>query len=219
MEALEELELIDKSIEKICNLYTVVCKKWSEKYPKDVFNQSSTEVKDIFVRNNDKSLNILLSVIDYADYLNTEVNLDLLKLSQEEIISHTRVKQLNSILYKLFSYETKKNINGTPGSIPINKCFNDIFGMRIITENKFDFNTIYKHISEKYPTLKCIKSDKLDYKATHIYFKIDNFNYQWELQLWYKNDEESNYVSHKKHKQKYTIWEKQFKELLKGGKK
>lgn len=40
-----------------------------------------------------------------------------------------------------------------------------------------------------------------------VYFKEDNFSFQWELQVWNKEDEENNINSHKKYKQDYTKWE------------
>ena len=204
----EELRLIEESINKINEIYFKVSKQWEEKHKNVIFNQATTQVKDIF-SHQEKGLPILYSIVSYTNYLNTDVNLELLKLSQGTKISHTRVKQLNSILFKSITYETKK-VSGIRGSIPIKKCFNDLFGMRIITENNFDFETIKNFICEKFPKLKCIKSDKLKYKATHIYFKLNNFHYQWELQIWYNGYAKSNNESHKKHKQKYTIWEKQF---------
>ena len=212
----EELKLIEESINKINEIYLKVSKQWDKDLSKLTFNQSTTQIKDMFSKGNKSlSISILYSIVSYANFLNTNVNLDLLKLAQEKIISHTRVKQLNSILFKSLSYENKK-VSGTNGSISINKCFNDLFGMRIITENNFDFDTISNFIHKKFPELKCINSDKSDYRATHIYFKVDNFHYQWELQIWYNGFAESNYKSHKKHKQKYTVWEKEFKSMIKG---
>ncbi len=65
-----------------------------------------------------------------------------------------------------------------------------------------------KIVEEKYDhKFKCIDSSKNDYVATHIYFKKDNYNFQWELQIWDKKHEKFNYLSHKEYKQMYTDWE------------
>lgn len=59
-----------------------------------------------------------------------------------------------------------------------------------------------------YPNLKCINSTKGKYVATHIYFgNDDNTKFQWELQLWSKENLESNLLSHAKYKQDYIKWE------------
>ena len=57
--------------------------------------------------------------------------------------------------------------------------------------------------------MKCIDSSKKAYKATHIYFKQDNWNFQWELQIWNKENEINNINSHEKYKQGYVKWEKE----------
>ena len=62
-------------------------------------------------------------------------------------------------------------------------------------------------IKAKYRELKCIKAYRKEYKATHIYFKENNFTFQWELQIWNECDEINNIRSHEKYKQDYVIWE------------
>ena len=81
-----------------------------------------------------------------------------------------------------------------------------------------DYEEINDFIKKEFPFCKCINATRAngDYNAVHIYFKQDNMHYQWELQLWFKGDEEKNHLSHKKHKQEYTLWEKLFKNR-KGG--
>ena len=39
----------------------------------------------------------------------------------------------------------------------------------------------------------------------------NNFNCQWELQIWNKEDEMNNINSHEKYKQDYIKWEKENK--------
>ena len=95
------------------------------------------------------------------------------------------------------------------GRIPINKCFNDLYGIRIIFEQDIDHNDIKEFIRNKYKgKLKCIDSSKEEgYIATHVYFKKDNYSFLWELQIWDKTHEKSNIALHEQYKQEYTKWE------------
>ena len=81
---------------------------------------------------------------------------------------------------------------------------NEKFGIRIICNDELSFGKILELVDSKYKDLKCIDSSKHEYKATHIYFKKDNFAFQWELQVWNKIDEINNINSHEKYKQDYV---------------
>ena len=71
------------------------------------------------------------------------------------------------------------------------------------------YDEIEKVIKKEFPNLKCIIAFREKYKAIHVYFgNDDNMKFQWELQIWNKEDEHVNLVSHAKHKQGYTKWEK-----------
>lgn len=82
------------------------------------------------------------------------------------------------------------------------------FGIRIILNEELSINEIIEFVHSKYPNLKVIDSSKGEYKATHIYFRDGNYNFQWELQIWNKCDEVTNIESHRKYKQEYVKWEK-----------
>lgn len=121
-----------------------------------------------------------------------------------------RVKAQNSIGYKIQNYKTDQHAFG---KIPINKCFNDLFGVRIVLDTPVTFKEIHEFICNIYKgKYRCIDSSKVDYRAIHIYFKKNNHSFPWELQIWNKCDVESNFASHKKYKQEYTTWEKESKE-------
>ena len=45
----------------------------------------------------------------------------------------------------------------------------------------------------------------------YIFFRQGNFNFQWELQVWNKENEINNINSHEKYKQDYIKWEKENK--------
>ena len=114
---------------------------------------------------------------------------------------NTRVKAYNSIQYKIQNYE----MNHEKGRIPLKKCLNDIFGLRIIVDFAINFDEIKKYIDEYFKVLKCIESKRGDYYAVHIYFgNDDNYKFQWELQIWDSNHEKSNLISHALYKQDDT---------------
>ena len=170
---------LDKLIVFIDQEYGKLYKKWKKSSLYVPINQKKNLVKDI------KEDNIVLkSILNYRQFVNEnhlgfKMSLNKLLLNSE---INSRVKSLNSIEYKINNYMSAKH---NYGEIPINKCFNDIYGI--------------------------IDSSKGKYVATHIYFKNDNFSYQWELQIWDKSHEEINIKSHEAYKQDYTKWEKENK--------
>jgi len=78
-------------------------------------------------------------------------------------------------------------------------------------EYNFKFEKILDIVEKNYDKLKCRDASKRGYKATHIYFKQDNLNFPWELQIWNKKDEINNIISHEKYKQDYVKWERENK--------
>ena len=142
---------------------------------------------------NDKSADITLQLSDVCSYMVT-----------------ARVKAQNSIEYNIQTYKTSRH---EFGKVPINKCLNDLFGVRVFLITPLTFEDINKFIESTYSgRYKCIDSSKLDYKAVHIYFRKNNQSFPWELQIWNMCDADSNFASHKKYKQAYTTWEKESKE-------
>ena len=85
------------------------------------------------------------------------------------------------------------------------------FGIRIILDYNFEYENLLEIIKHNFYNLKCILSERGEYKAIHIYFKEDNYHFRWELQIWNKKDENRNLISHKKYKQDYIKWEKETK--------
>lgn len=123
-----------------------------------------------------------------------------------------RIKADNSIFSKLATYRTTEKHQY--GRLALNKCINDLFGLRIIVNNeKIEYNIIEEYCNEHSPKLRFINSTKDGYKAYHVYFKIDNYNFPWELQIWEKRYEKSNRISHAKHKQEYIKWESIIKKI------
>ena len=193
-------------------VYTKICKDWDTSIYNSVsYNQSNITVKNIY--NDADKKKVLLA---YRLFLVTEKQNELLKFSLNPMIYQYRIKQLNSIYSKLNYYVKGKKVNGENGTVSVNKCFNDIFGLRIITDIYFDFEDLKNFLTNYFPKFKCInKFNYGAYRAIHIYIKQDNTHYLWELQLWHKDDVENNYKSHKKHKEEYTEWEGMYKEAEK----
>ena len=162
----------------------------------DMFNQKRVQVID-FQENK-----YLYSVV--KEYIVFLIRKDDLMDFFNKINVRWRIKTVNSVHSKISKYI---NNNIEKGRVPVFKCLNDVIGTRIITENEFSFEEINSFIEKNYNGLKCISASKNGYKATHIYFKTDNKHFQWELQIWSKNNEISNIKSHIKHKEAYADWE------------
>ena len=119
----------------------------------------------------------------------------------------SRIKNINSISSKIYQYISIKK---EKGDVSINKCLNDLFGMRIVVPMKKLTSLIdmIQHISEEHGW-KCRITDasKQEYRAVHMYLLKDNYSLRWEVQFWLERDDSNNRKSHLKYKQSYTSWE------------
>ncbi len=191
----------------------------------DYMQVAYTEITDEWLRSGSAKMNlkksqvadidadgaIYKSIMDYVQLLNDRSSEITLQLSSVCACMVTaRVKAQNSIEYKIQTYKTDRH---EFGKVPINKCINDLFGVRIFLEVPLTFDEIYAFIADTYKgQYRCIDSSKLDYKAVHLYFRRNNQSFPWELQIWNVCDADNNFASHKKYKQEYTAWEKESKE-------
>lgn len=200
---LEELNILLDSIKA---QYKQLYLEWKQSELYVPINQKKKLVKDI--KNDNEILNVIL---DYRLFLNEnhldiKIAFDKLNLQSEV---NSRVKAQNSIEFKINNYMTDKH---EYGEVALNKCLNDLYGIRIIFNENVEYNDIKTFIDEKYNgKLKCYDASKGDYVATHIYFKEDNYSFQWELQIWDVAHYKSNIVSHEHYKQDYTKWEEENK--------
>ena len=199
---LKELENLIKFIQ---TEYVEFNEKWQKSNYYMKLNLKSNQVCDIL--ENKDMLNNILNYREFINENNIQLLMDFKQFNSEISKVNIRAKTKNSIEFKIKNY----NDNHENGKVPINKCFNDLFGIRIICEEKLTNKQVSELIENKFKSLKCIDSSKKDYRATHIYFKQDNFNFQWELQVWNKEDEINNINSHEKYKQDYVKWEKENK--------
>lgn len=199
------LEELDKLIDFIQTEYIDFTTKWEQSNYYSKINLKNTVVCDIL-----ENKVLLDAIINYREFINEnniQLVLDFKQFTTEKSKVNIRTKAKNSIEYKIKNYmENHEN-----GKVPINKCFNDLFGIRIIVKDGLTYNEIENLITNKYSNLKCINSSKKDYKAIHIYFKKNNFSFQWELQVWNKIDEINNIESHERYKQDYVRWENENK--------
>lgn len=196
-------------IQCVEKFYNYTCVQWERYYKYERFNFKKKTVNDI--RDYDE---ILYEINNYRDFMNI-MSSQAIEFIPDYFWNNnvtSRVKAQNSLEAKIDKYVNGKE---EKGKIPINKCINDIFGIRIVVDGEFTPFDVGSYVKEKFPQYKCIDSSKYDYIASHIYFKKDNYSFQWELQVWREQDRQNNLESHAKYKQEYTSWEMEYGE--KGG--
>lgn len=203
----------DYAIDKLCNLIHELISIHREFSDQNIltnnFNLKKTLVRDIVEQVEDAETYIIKK--DFYSTLNgyltklDELTIDIdLEYTYSTFDFRLRVKQPESIIYKLAHYNSGKQENG---KFPLNKCLNDLLGFRIIIPNFIHncelFSKMCDFIQESYK-IRYRNSSKGEYKATHIYFYGDNNkSFPWELQIWLPEDYKSNYDSHARHKQEY----------------
>ena len=203
MEVEYMLDDLDKLVTFIIVEYNRLYKEWLKSDLYISINQKKNLVEDI--KSNSLILNAILNYRTFINKNHLDLKLSFNKLKLESEVT-SRVKAQNSIEYKMHNYMSEKH---GYGKVPLNKCFNDLYGIRIIFKEHVEFNDIKNFIEDRYDgKLKCNDSSKGDYAATHIYFKNGNDSFQWELQVWDKEHEKSNIISHEHYKQDYTKWER-----------
>lgn len=204
--------VLSSLVEEIDNNHRRLSKIWIENNDFDNLNLKTSRVDHLV---NKKEMTIepefLNLVNDYHQFLYINTADIEFEYDYSQFDVRTRIKQKDSIVNKLFHYRNNGNIRGL-GKVPINKCLNDIFGIRIVFE-ELNFGSSYfnSHITKLIDTynLRIVNKRNEDYKATHLYFKSErNIYFPWELQLWSSRDAETNEKSHEEHadKRKYTEW-------------
>ena len=168
-------------IDYIQSVYTEITDEWLRETP------TKTNLKNALVADIDADGIIYKSIMEYVQLLNeksADITLPLASVCSCKVTA--RVKAQNSIEFKIQNYKTEQH---EFGKIPINKCINDLFGIRIFLREPLTFDEVYSFIEDTYPN-----------------------RFPWELQIWNMCDMDSNFSSHKKYKQEYTAWEKESKE-------
>ena len=132
------MEKINEVIKTILSMYNTINNKWksSENYIK--INQRKNQVIDIVL-----NPEIMENIIKYREFVNNEVSYIEYRLQIFNNLNITsRVKQKNSIESKIWHYIFKK----TNGKSSMNKCINDIYGIRIIVDDSINYEDIQKLI-------------------------------------------------------------------------
>ncbi|WP_052088298.1 hypothetical protein [Paenibacillus wynnii] len=207
---------MSQAYDKICKLISAICyehdkfsQAYLDTYEDSALNLKKKEVKDIMISDHEIIKYSFLQLIqDYLDQLgNLVVDLEY-EYEYEDLDFRLRIKQKDSIVNKIYHYKFGKN---EEGKVPLNKCLNDLLGLRIIVNsfdhNCEDFKSICENLKKDYKMTK-INSSKDKYKATHVYFYGNNKYFPWELQIWDSSDSQQNETSHKEHKSKreYINW-------------
>lgn len=122
----------------------------------------------------------------------------------------SRIKNISSIFAKIYYYN---NVKEEKGKICINKCLNDLYGLRISVPF-FTFKKLNKFINafiaENNLDWKYYNATKNGYRAMHLYIYNNNKEIRWEIQFWLRRDYTNNRLAHAKYKQAYITWEKEF---------
>ena len=195
---------LDKTISEIRKIFNDFTIKWNKEAITTNINQKNTQIKDIY-NGKEVDKDFQSNLEEYMDFLNKNTMHIYLNLPQA--IAQNRIKSLSSIQDKIDRYMC----GHVKGKVSINKCLNDIFGMRLYCDS-CDIEVLYgiiQGICNRESQLKCIYRNIATYRAIHIYFKFSNFRYQWELQIWHTSDITNNIRSHRKYKQGYTKWEEE----------
>lgn len=190
---------------RINDLHKSVSNDWLNSQQKK-FNLKRNQIRHVC----SEKTNIDQSFLDYMNLYCNELMMVqfsqvLIDLSNEYNIT-TRIKHPDSRISKMLHYRFYKL---EQGMVNLNKCLNDLFGLRIIV-NDFehnDQNVAYLNNLLDNSDIKVHNSCKNEYKATHLYFNNGNNQFfPWELQIWNSADYEINMKSHAEHKQGYTKW-------------
>lgn len=112
-------------------------------------------------------------IIAYRDFLAIEQmpvlrECSLLQTENNKITA--RIKQLNSVEYKIHRYVT----GNLKGKVPIHKCFNDLFGIRIIINADFSHEDLKGHLLNTHPEFKVTNATKNGYVDWEQKYKIND---------------------------------------------
>lgn len=203
---MESKDILLSLVEEIQYVYTNTEEEWEQFAAANdlfLFNQKSVRVLEC--QGDPQCLNLITK---YLVFLTSRKIDESFHRIGDNYVLDSRIKSRNSVEEKLSVY------SGTGENFNVNKCLNDLFGIRIIIDDDLSFDSIFNLFRDN-KDVKCIDSSKpkhsnpKDYTATHIYFRSKgNTHFQWELQIWRTKDEVQNQKSHKGHRFRYTTWEK-----------
>ena len=197
---MEELKILILCIE---DEFEKISEEWEKSQFYEKLNMDKKLVCDLY-----NNPTLLSTILRYRSFVLTSSFNPSILFSDLHLKSSifSRIKAINSIQYKIENYY----LNREDGKIPINKCLNDIVGIRIILNNEISLIAINNWLKSTFKNLKVIEAYRGEYRAIHVYFgKGNNYLFQWELQIWLLKDSNKNLLSHHKYKQSYIKWEKE----------
>jgi len=184
----------------------------SAEYTGETFNFRKEKVKNLI----DENLIIKTSCkIIFNDYRNhlfinqnllIELNLDLENIlfnpNEEVYRINQRIKAPNSINEKILRYCRKKE----QGNIPLIKCLNDFYGIRIVFYNLWENKDCIINKLESLKRNKTIRKYYIRNDGSYIGIQVtvnsnDNYRFPWEIQIWDKSNFNKNMISHDSHKE------------------
>jgi len=195
----EICELVDD----IFSMHSEITERWCEYREREgivKFNQKSTKISDLSGKQESMD-----AIIRYANFLSGIQSIRGFDCRKEGIVINSRVKNINSIQEK---YDDYLHYHPEKGKIQVNKCFNDLFGVRMIIDcDDLLTDSIKDMLGDYGNAVEVHDKNSNRYVATHLYFKKNNYEFKWELQIWKSMDERTNQESHKTHRYKYKGWE------------
>lgn len=199
---LDKINLNKKRVDDIFSNYIV------DKEFNDYIQFYINSFNNVFITNDLKAVDNILSQIEEGIYFVKQ--------------ARYRIKSPESIMNKLAKYTDRKE----NGKIKINKCLNDLFGIRFIID---DYNKLRREfidyldirINQEGKFRNKIKltskgyNDISPYIADHVYFssRLNNNIFPIELQIWDSLNTELNERSHKIYKRGYMDWTNQYNDI------
>lgn len=193
-------------------------KTWLEKQEK-TYNLANKNISDVYTLNKNEEYiepefkAYMSSYIKILDELYMKI---MLRINEEcNLIIRGRVKSTESINLKMSKKAKQDN-----GKFSINRCLNDLLGLRIIDSNyNKNIDILESYLDELKDNQKIrirhLNRENKEYRAYHIYFRgLDNKYFPVELQIWDKDNEQTNLVSHEMYKKEYTTWSDDYKNNL-----
>ena len=136
-------EELDRLINFIQKEYIEFNEKWQKSNYYYKFNLKNNLVCDLL--DNEMILETIFNYREFINENNIQLVMDFKQFNSEFSKVNIRTKTKNSIEFKIKNY----NDNHENGKIPIEKCLNDLFGIRIICSQELNYDEIVNFIKEK----------------------------------------------------------------------
>lgn len=200
----DTLVVLSKLIDAISEEYLYFSQKFIQKVNMSKYNLRKLNICNIM--RDDYFLHELIpGYLKFSAILMEKIEYDFLDYLLDFDFSY-RVKSQKTTYDKIRQYSYREK---SLGGISVNKSLNDLVGFRIILAD------IEKNLDgiRDLLTLKCddkklfrfIDRDVGGYHAIHCYFKINNYSFPWELQIWDSANKADNFFAHEEHERKRMV--------------